>query len=602
MAVIISFLSDYKKDAKEQEYVLPDPVNEKYRGVHTNQAPLKYLTECAKNLKENETIKYLLIVSEKVYNNKVHNDTFTSADNPTKSQYDYYEYFCKKLSKELSKECEVFPIPYDFKGNVQENSEPLESKVIANNIYQKINEQINDNEKVYIDYTGGFRDISYLLVTLIQYLEIKNVTCESIVYSQLSYNEEPNKIRRIKFIYKINTIIQGAHDFIATGDITKLKEFFNDEKKYPTINNLISKLDDFVKAVSIGQISELEDIKNKINADINKFEPKVTSDDEADLYRNIFTLLFPKIKESLYIEDNAKNEFGYIEIVRWCIAHRFIQQAFTIYVEKFPEIYLKHGINGLIDDSEVKPTMGASHEYTKFYTNFWDSLLDKSEEAQFGKRFIDEFKGDAQYFVWSNVPHSDFTKKFKKQEEKDAIKNLREALFSYKQDCNAVFYGFKKEAGDAKGFFNTMCNSSPEKLGYYLLGRGAEYETSKQNSNSQDASESYKKKKAVIDRLDRLDSNKYEDLISVMQAYLCVKIIRNNMNHAAATDTEKDETLLLHEVSKEFLKDSEIALSDVFSYDVAKSIIDNGVEITEKIVKENKTLLTKKQYEELTGA
>lgn len=591
MAVIISFLSDYKKDAKEQEYVLPDPVNEKYRGVHTNQAPLKYLTECAKkNLKENETIKYLLIVSEKVYNNKVHNDTFTSADNPTKSQYDYYEYFCKKLSKELSKECEVFPIPYDFKGIVQENSEPLESKVIANNIYQKINEQINDNEKVYIDYTGGFRDISYLLVTLIQYLEIKNVTCESIVYSQLSYNEEPNKIRRIKFIYKINTIIQGAHDFIATGDITKLKEFFNDEKKYPTINNLISKLDDFVKAVSIGQISELEDIKNKINADINKFEPKVTSDDEADLYRNIFTLLFPKIKESLYIEDNAKNEFGYIEIVKWCISHRYIQQAFTIYVEKFPEIYLEYGIGDLIKDSEVKATMGTSHKTTKFYTNFWDSLV-LTEEERFGKKFVDVFCSSYALFVIAD--ERDIKKAFKDPTQRGKIEKLRTELSNYQKD-NDLFFGFEKKANDSEGMFNDMCNNY-KMFGYYLLGKKTEYEKQKN-------AVPIMRKGDAIRNLESRDSSEFAELIKVMQAYLCVKIIRNNMNHAATTDIEKDETKLLHEVSIKFLGDSEIAVSDVFSYDVAKSIIDNGVEITEKIVKEKIDLITKDQYKELTGA
>ena len=730
MAVIISFLSEYKENVVEKEYWLPDPVNKEYSGVHTNQAPLYYLTKCAKNnLKDNETIKYLFIVSKSVYYKKVHNETFTPrelTDTPTKSQYEYYEHFCKDLNKKCEVKCEVFHIPYDFEKNVQENSAPLESKVIANNIYQKINEQIKDNEKVYIDYTGGLRDTSYLLVTLIQYLEIKNVTCESIVYSQFA----PPRVRRIKYIYKINNIIQGAHDFIATGDITKLKEFFYDAEKYPAISPLIEELDKFVKAVSIGQIDGLDTIKNNINDFINGFDANVTTNGKTDLYMNIFKLLFPKIKESLYIDDSkgAENKFGYIEIVKWCIAHRFIQQAFTIYVEKFPEIYLDCGIDGLIDDSKVKIKGGASFESTKFYTTFWESLEDAYEkrlgeylrekymekeknrdkkdpidifESILDGEFDEKFKEAAIIKSNFNRLKTDLTDNFedtrdtaiaeadnvaangmsiltkeageveKKRKELEAIsvsnnvtnakklaidvlvsakkveevlqvlENAKQLSGTAQKDWSKAenlgiqaklsarkvvkiarkmvgetitienkrllsirytprtFWGFVCSPKKEKMLYSMIKDESP-KLAYYLLGRG----------NSYVKNSPYKKKADVIQNLlDRNNNNQYDSLISVMRAYLCVKIIRNNMNHASSFNEDDEEAVnVVSQIAKTLLKtetdknNAGFKENEVFDYDRAVEIIKKGVKITEKIVKKNKPLLTEDQYKELTGA
>ena len=609
MAVILSFLSDYRP-SKETDYFLPsgETINgiSTIKGTYTNEAPVKYLFEKAKSNNSDEKIKIIFIVSKKVDDEMVFNDDFSIVEKNENSEYtgtknmiDYY--------RNIIKDVEVEYICYDFiKDLVIENS-----KEIANNLYRNISEKTKGERSIYIDYTGGFRDTSYLMVSLIQYLKIVGVDCKCIVYS----NFQNKTIYKINYIYRINEILQGANDFIATGSITHLKNYFDkgladrdpndvDIEKLTQINQILNNIDDFTKAISLGQISKLDKFKNAVGDSLYAYSPE-NSTKISSLSTNIFSLLLPIIKKSLHID---KALLDYPEIVEWCVDHGYIQQAFTIYVEKMPIIYLDAGINSL-DLLSVSNQSAIVEDSEKFYTVFWDSLPSTAEDA-LAKKISEEFKRpnekgylapSYEYFCDYDIDNSvRFTK-----EEQAKLKKFKRALDFYIPSRGFDYLGFKRERdtatsiGRAKNsLFNEMVTNS-KKLSYYLFDRGREFEEleahNKELSSTDKKNLTYQKKMKVAQRLKDL-----ENLKSVMLLYLGVKIMRNHMNHAADTGSDTPT-----QIAKEILQSEHILTSnntdadDIFNYDNAVELIKKGIQLTKDIRDNNELLITQSKYTEI---
>ena len=112
-------------------------------------------------------------------------------------------------AKENPFDLEIDYIPYDFCEKSGEIISLSLGDEIANNIYRGISQKTENERNIYIDYTGGFRDVAYLVVTLIQYFKIKDAECKCIVYSQLGNKEESNSLKEINHIYKINCAIRS---------------------------------------------------------------------------------------------------------------------------------------------------------------------------------------------------------------------------------------------------------------------------------------------------------------------------------------------------------------------------------------------------------
>lgn len=606
MAVILSFLSDYRP-SKETDYFLPsgETINgiSTINGTYTNEAPVKYLIEKAKIDKPEEKIKIIFIVSKKVNDEMIFTHDYSNAQmaengkyTGTKNMFDYYRNILENVELEY--------ICYDFiEDSIIENS-----KEIANNLYQNISGKIENEKSVYIDYTGGFRDTSYLMVSLIQYLKIVGVDCKCIVYS----NFQNKTIYKINYIYRINEILQGANDFISTGSITRLKNYFDKElkdrspddvdiEKLLKIKNLLTDIDSFTKAVSLGQISKLDQCKNNVGKSLTDYALD-SSIEASSLSVNIFSLLLPIIKKSLHID---KDNLDYPEVVEWCVEHGYIQQAFTIYVEKMPKIYLNAGINNL-DLLSASNQSAIVEDSEKFYTVFWDSLPSTTEEA-FAKKLSEEFKRpntrgylapSYEYFCDYDIDNSvRFTK-----EEQAKLKKFKRALDFYIPSRGFDYLGFKRERDDnapieraKNSLFNEMITNS-KKLSYYLFERGQEFEELEAHNNELSSTDkknlTYQKKMKTAQYLKDL-----ENLKSVMLLYLGIKIMRNHMNHAADTGSD-----IPTKVAKEILKGENILVTgtdDIFNYDNAVELIKKGIQLTKDIRDNNELLITQGKYTEI---
>ncbi len=592
MAAIISFLSSYNDKSTLKEYKLPDGESI-LKGTFTNEVPINYLVSRAVEEKEkDEKIKLIFIVSKVVFQHKnpieivenVKDDkgniisrkirSYNGKDNQGISQYEYYcSWFAELMAADKYKDVgwEIVTVSYDYRKD-DVNVNPLSDFEVANNLYLNISQATKAEKKIYIDYTGGFRDMNYLVATLIQYFKIAGEKCRNIVYSAQS-----GTLKEINYIYKINEIIRGADDFVSTGNITQLKSFFKqtaEETKTadPRVLKIINNIDKFTKALSISQLDKIDDYKKEVETSISEYDMNNSS---SDLYTSIFTLLFDKIKESLHIGSDKK--WGYIEIVEWCVDHGYLQQAFTIYVEKVPQIYLDAGIKYKLPEKQAQKTdmqtRGKSTESTLFYSEFWDSFcsIEKISE-EFAQKLEATFKFNGKCFAYKRFIYYDIEKSdIFSDEEKECLVKFREEIKEHNfSEAFADFgvYISQKTLEDTENKESLLYRTvfyDCKKLAYHLLKKYIGTE---------------KLKLTAVNRLDA----KYSDLSSIMRIYLAVKIMRNHMSHAIGEGKPQEKAAIIKVFEQEgFLEQASV--KDVFGYDYALALIKKGIEITKNIEK-----------------
>lgn len=592
MAAIISFLSKYNPKSTLKNYTLPNG-KDTLEGTFTNEVPIEYLVREAKAEKASgEKIKLICIVSKDVYEDKHVIEIKEKKDVEAKHTYtvSQYEYYCRWFKELMKKhnvvDFEIKMVPYDFVINECGDRKIVAlqtDREIANNLYSNISEETINEKKVYIDYTGGLRDTTYLIATLIQYFKIVGVKCRCIAYSELPSDEETGKLKRIKYIYKINEITGGADEFVSTGNITRLKKFFEQEKtKNESVLEIINSIDKFTKAISISQTDKLDIYKKEVEASIAKYDKSKGS---SDLYTNIFSLMFRQIQESLHI--GTDKEWSYNEIVKWCVDHGYLQQAFTIYVEKIPAIYLDKGVREKLpptkSDDHSKKHNGKSTEQTQFYNDFWNNFcgIGKGSE-EFAPKMVQEFKSpDGKYFLQQKFISYDieesavFTDK-----EKRLLDLLRKRLTEHDSDKAFKDFGFYISKEKLFSLYKTVFYGDCKKLAEGLLGIPSLY--------------MFSGKLAAANGLD----DKYATLKSVMRIFLAVKIMRNHMSHAIGEDdlkgednSRKDDIEAEKNVIEQIFEKEGIKKDDdVFGYENAYNLIKKGIEITGKIVAESALL------------
>ncbi|MBQ5824163.1 MAG: TM1812 family CRISPR-associated protein [Clostridia bacterium] len=600
MAVIITFLSEFR-DRQEPivNYTTSDP-NLTIKGYYTNDSPLIYLLrKLQEELPDENDIRVLAITSYEVVGKKAFTADFEEAKGGVEGCKNLYEYYKNAIEEKnlygqpfflstngtdvaTQKNITIEQIPYGFyfneKNEVCEQEEMSEEEK-ACRIYAELVEKLEGEKYIYIDYSGGLRNIQYLMASLIQFFELSHMHCKQIVYSQW----RPPKIIDIKNIYDISQIVQAVNDFTETGSVKKLGEIFGDVEQYGYIAKLINSLDSFVKAISVGRVDELDSIRNDIRTNLEQLEISGENDFAQGLYAGIFMLLVPNIKESFHMNDE-ENSLSYAGIIKWCLEHRFVQQAATIYVEKMPSVYLAHGIDkkafGLKLDREAR---GNSEDSLLFFHAFWSRLF-PTEAEQFARKLSCAKKNndDSTLDNIKNLATSDDVT----LREKEALSRLTEYLDAYTFSQSSRFGSRELSKNRHQRLRYMLSKDALSKTAYCLLNncdsaREIEMRFRRDNGSS------YKLHKETLEKLCAWAENRkeYQPLYEIMRYYLAVKIIRNHMNHAA----------LMGDKDMEFINALTASECDNMSYDLVVEIISTGLKKSEA-----ETVLTEDMWKKLT--
>lgn len=257
----------------------------------------------------------------------------------------------------------------------------------------------NPDVKIHIDFTGGPRNASMLLLALFQLLKHEGFNLGRIIYTKyLSKGENPYEcfiVENAKELLQMFTLISGAEEFSRFGSATQINEYFKDSQ--PTcssnIQAILEAMDDFSEKLKIcsSQKIMMDSIRKLSNA-LDKCDSITFDENTENKYREeFFTTMLPGIKEkyAIILDERGTNKKGknIFSLIYWCADKGFLQQALTYYTEWIPK-YLCDS-NWLIPNNDfekksIKYDKKANKWYYYLFTayNQWNEGLKVSKPTQ----------------------------------------------------------------------------------------------------------------------------------------------------------------------------------------------------------------------------
>ena len=531
IGIALLFLSDYKAD-KDIVNEYKAGVNRTVQGKQTNEAPMCWLLQKAKD-EQFPVQRILCIVSEKVKNQYADNRPWT-------------EEFRERIG---ASDIDFVEISY------------LEDVKASGDVYKEINKSIEEMKKrsgdaeiqVYVDYTGGLRDASFLMTSIVQYLEFVGIRCSTVVYGNFFKAE----IADITNIYDINRLISAVNLFVTSGNATLIDRFYKEHNIKDL--KLFDAIREFADSILLCNVNEIDHNIIDISNEISSFEKSAVS---SDLYYEMIKTILPIIREKLYLDKVITKEGIYYPwIIKWCLDNGMVQQAVTIFVEKMPEFYINQD---LFRDFDPK-------NFYEYYNRF--VTIQSLTKDTWTERVLDEvqdyyskngnLKGFQKYIV-STTLYTQYSNETEKQEILGRIMRIWQ---------NSQTITIETGSADLWDFIQKATNSSRNKYIMYFL-RG-------EFSGSSGYNLTYEKKYQIIkdcsaSTVDRkYVSNKVspDSLSKILRYYLAVKIIRNKLNHA--TDTSTSDASEITVIQR--LKD-DYGIEIVVDKDKICKILNEGIE------------------------
>lgn len=496
----ISFL-DYKTDKGN---------GEKITALLTNEAGVQYLLrriiENNREVSENVNIVLILLESKEV-NETTKKDRKTNVEEnknqliesyreKLKSERDerYIKLSCIQTDRPLN-EVVYFTnrMEYEWKelnpkSNFQlskevkhirvnnKNEKECESQFMAciNELKEKC-----DEIELYMDESGGQRDINYTFALLLRMLEYSNITCKDIVYSNIN-NENDHIISSILHKHRYVDIITGLDEFVKYGKtemlIEQLKQLgiANHEKE----KVLLHAMQNYSEQLLLCDVEGFNLANRELKQAIKDYtKPNVEGTN------HILRILLPELEKRIAL-DNEKERVPFL--LRKCIDNDMLQQAITIYNELVPKY--------LIETLEVLKIEGLQGRARTNSRNKIEALLHGMQIGECRYKNRREHKDISNYNeVAKRIAHIDFSSSIN-LDRKDGYKDL--------------FIELLKEQNSEHDFGKYTCT-------YYVFKNIDLWENEIQFPKMY--------KNAVID---------------VLKDYLEIREIRNVVNHASDFDAE----------------------------------------------------------------
>lgn len=546
--VLITFLSKFiKTDIEIQEVEYSSDIGLQ-KGILSNEAATKYFIEYL--AKEGDSLDKIIYIATNEVQQDVHSKYKKTAE----------EFFKEKIIKfakdyKSTENIEFIPINYD-----------LDSKKL-NSTISRIVDEIKIDDNIYIDTTGGTRDVAYMLILICKILEYKGNKIKNVIYSE--YKNNNSRIKKIKDIYDLFELISGVNEFISFGSSkTLINSFSNTCDK--DIKNLIEHMNIFSENIKLCKTNNLENNLKNIKECLNKIENKQYLSEKETL----FVKLISVIKRKFGIE--KEQSFNCIALIRWCVENDLIQQALTIYTEQ---------ISKYIFDNKIVICINENLEKVDFYKDFLEMYKNNSKTNKI-KKFLKTYKNSILELNNENI--MDFVSSDIKQGMEN-IFLLKQYITIYGDNYNTIKSRMKKDKKDEvvkileymksklnlpqKIKFDKILNSIISSISYEELIDPDLFEKSKTETKMN----TFNKKILTIKNYENLIEesdfkvNQNYDIKGIMSDYVIIKSMRNKINHAS-----EDENL--NEEQREFFNMQGYNLSDNLHISEIKEIILNALD------------------------
>ena len=539
--IIVFFLSpDNDKLAEPIEYYVENNKTLSFKGIQSTDASIQYLLWKAAH-DEAPVNKIITIVS-----NEVKEKTWGDFQKRVKNWLSE-----EKLRKDYEgRRIEFLPIEYD---------EILDDTFkLAGNVYRQLSKYIFESDEkasVYLDYTGGFRDVSFLMVTIMRYLEYHEVPCKEVVYAHW---KKPTRICSMNNIYEMFQLLNGVDQFTRTGNADLLWQCYR-KTDNESIKKVLEKIVEFSQAMSLCDIRKIDTILFDLNNSLAAYAKEASTE---GLFECVFGDMVKIIREKMKIKEGE--ELSYLQVISWCVDNNMLQQALVLYIEKMPKYYVEKGV----------------------FLKSIDDIV-----CQYRQKDIELFQDELKKLNGANrtVESINF-EEIKNPVIKQAFKSLIDFVNTYYKDgrkkstvgCIELYSKNNPIVVEDKNekTLLTSIEKDNSKVHYFLYKNEEDYYYYKKGKGKGKEKPSARS----FYLLNIMETEKFEEIlipnlmaVEVMKAYLVLKLIRNQVSHAGGGDGYEDDIY-----AKKLYENKYNIKMDTFE-DV-KALLQKGIEISKTAI------------------
>ncbi|MEQ2361683.1 TM1812 family CRISPR-associated protein [Faecalibacterium tardum] len=197
-------------------------------------------------------------------------------------------------------------------------------------------EKIEKEDTLFVDLSGGMRDVAMLLVTVARCMrDLRYVQTRRVICAELNNNE--TVVHDRTQLYGLFDFVTAMDAFFSTGTAQKLTRYLRSEgEKDPVLHALLTRINQFSEDLALCRVRKLSNDLNQI-AQALKETPKKS--------QNLTDLFFQMLKDRFsteFAELLSSGEKALPALVSWCAGHGMYQQALTLLCEQMPEYVCQH--------------------------------------------------------------------------------------------------------------------------------------------------------------------------------------------------------------------------------------------------------------------
>ena len=279
----------------------------------------------------------------------------------------------------------------------------------------------SEPENVYADMTGGMRNSSMLMLSIMRLLEYNGIKVKQVFYSNWDKDtaintenisnyislkgcspksekveakkKEPNIIDDVTNIYQLNNLIAGAEEFNKFGIADTLSIYLKNKNccSSDSLNDLIDSMNNFSEYIKLCRAGNFDNAIKDLSDKKDTFKIKNNSNYTNDrlFYSLILPIIEKKYTKLFTIKDKPKKE-QYLEIIKWCVDNGFLQQALTLCAEWIPDYIVQSNILYYVD-SDIERTI-------KDFKSC--KIFDKDKNTY---KYYNKYKGYEENYIFINA-------------------------------------------------------------------------------------------------------------------------------------------------------------------------------------------------------
>lgn len=289
------------------------PKNPKYT-TQTNEGAVRYL------IKEKETPDCILALCSE----RVRKEAKEMPDGSTRTTLEYFrDSFLSKVHIPAER-LVVIEVPDSM-------DEETQFQAIS-----QLLEKIETEDTLFVDLSGGLRDVAMLLVTVARCMrDLRDVQTRRVICAELNNNEPV--VRDRTQLYGLFDFVTAMDQFFSTGTAQKLENYLRSEgEKDPVLHALLTRINQFSEDLALCRVRKLSDDLNQIDQALKETPEKS---------QNLTDLFFRMLKDRFsteFAELLSSGEKALPALVNWCAGHGMYQQALTLLCEQMPEYVCQH--------------------------------------------------------------------------------------------------------------------------------------------------------------------------------------------------------------------------------------------------------------------